>query len=100
MAKKAILDVLENTIGRYVLNLDPHSLNVAVWSGKIELNSLELDTVSINNELDKQAYESPNLALPVRVIGGRFDHLEVDVPWTKLTSNLLSCRLSSINQDV
>ena len=86
MAKKAILDVLENTIGRYVLNLDAHSLNVAVWSGKIELNSLELDTVSINNELDKQAYDSPNLALPVRVIGGRFDHLEVDVPWTKLTS--------------
>jgi len=31
MAKKALLDVLEKTIGKYVLNLDAESLNVAVW---------------------------------------------------------------------
>ena len=97
MAKKAILDVLEHTIGRYVLNLDAQSLNVAVWSGKIELNSLELDTYSINDELDRQAAEAPNLALPVRVIGGRFDSLTVDVPWTKMTSKPVVFRAKGLN---
>eukprot|EP00535_Pseudo-nitzschia_heimii_P001315 CAMPEP_0197180886 /NCGR_PEP_ID=MMETSP1423-20130617/5336_1 /TAXON_ID=476441 /ORGANISM="Pseudo-nitzschia heimii, Strain UNC1101" /LENGTH=50 /DNA_ID=CAMNT_0042631025 /DNA_START=15 /DNA_END=164 /DNA_ORIENTATION=+ len=48
MAKAALLDVLQQTIGKYVKNLDPESLSVAVWSGKIELNSLELDVESIN----------------------------------------------------
>jgi len=96
MAKKAILDVLEHTIGRYVLNLDAQSLNVAVWSGKIELNSLELDTYSINNELERQAHESPNLALPIRVLGGRFESLQVDVPWTKLTSKSVLFRAKGL----
>ena len=30
MAKAVILDVLENTIGKYVLNLDPSALNVSI----------------------------------------------------------------------
>ncbi len=30
MAKQVILDLLENTIGRYVLNLDPSALNVSL----------------------------------------------------------------------
>eukprot|EP00578_Thalassiosira_sp_NH16_P016859 CAMPEP_0181120404 /NCGR_PEP_ID=MMETSP1071-20121207/24140_1 /TAXON_ID=35127 /ORGANISM="Thalassiosira sp., Strain NH16" /LENGTH=51 /DNA_ID=CAMNT_0023205061 /DNA_START=91 /DNA_END=243 /DNA_ORIENTATION=- len=51
MAKKAILEVLESTIGRYVLNLDAESLNVAVWSGKIELQNLRLDVSAVNAEL-------------------------------------------------
>jgi len=97
MAKKVILDVLEQTIGRYVLNLDAESLNVAVWSGKIELNALELDTYSINDELDRQAAEAPNLAVPVRVIGGRFDSLTVDVPWTKITSQPVVFRAKGLN---
>jgi ABC-type bacteriocin/lantibiotic exporter with double-glycine peptidase domain len=33
MAKKERLDVLEQTIGKYVKHLDAKSLNVAVWSG-------------------------------------------------------------------
>ena len=45
MAKKAILEVLESTIGRYVHNLDPTTLNVAVWSGQIQLSSLSLDVL-------------------------------------------------------
>jgi len=49
MAKAAILDVLENTIGRYVQNLDAESLNVGVWAGKIELNALKLDVEAVEN---------------------------------------------------
>ncbi|KAL7469473.1 hypothetical protein ACHAXS_009736 [Conticribra weissflogii] len=86
MAKKAILDVLENTIGRYVKNLDAESLNLAIWSGKIELQNLQLDTTSINSELAERAHDAPNFASPFRVINGHFEKLQLDVPWAKLGS--------------
>ncbi|KAL7555198.1 hypothetical protein ACHAWF_018915 [Thalassiosira exigua] len=86
MAKKAILEVLESTIGRYVLNLDAESLNVAVWSGKIELQSLRLDVAAVNSELSRRAHEAPNLACPFRVREGRFESVRLDVPWARLSS--------------
>jgi hypothetical protein len=55
MAKKALLDVLEQTIGKYVKNLDAESLNVAVWSGKIELTrSNSIVMRSISPSIDRQ----------------------------------------------
>ncbi len=86
MAKKAILEVLESTIGRYVHNLDAESLNVAVWSGKIELHNLQLDVSAVNAELRRRAIEAPNLACPFRVRGGNFDSVQLDVPWARLSS--------------
>lgn len=86
MAKKALLDVLEQTIGKYVLNLDAESLNVALWSGKIELKALQLDCHAVNAELARQAADAPNLAIPFKVVSGEFEHFEVDVPWTQLMS--------------
>ena len=87
MAKAAILEVLESTIGRYVLNLDAESLNVAVWSGKIELQNLQLDIHAINSELSRKAHEAPNLACPFRVTSGStFDKVSLDVPWARLSS--------------
>ena len=100
MAKKALLDVLEQTIGKYVRNLDAESLNVAVWSGKIALNSLELDVEAVNLELDRQAAETPNLALPFKVITGKFDSFEVDVPWATLTSRPVVLRANGLKVDV
>eukprot|EP00804_Cyclotella_cryptica_P002356 CCRYP_004076-RB/>CCRYP_004076-RB protein AED:0.10 eAED:0.10 QI:356/1/1/1/0.94/0.77/18/6206/1298 len=86
MAKKAILEVLESTIGRYVHNLDPTTLNVAVWSGQIQLSSLSLDVDAVNAELGRRAREAPNLASPFRVCEGKFDNVSLDVPWARLTS--------------
>jgi hypothetical protein len=100
MAKKALLDVLEQTIGKYVRNLDAESLNVAVWSGTIELHALELDVNAVNSELDRQAAETPNLALPFKVISGKFDSFEVDVPWASLTSRPVVLRAHGLKVDV
>lgn len=97
MAKKAILDVLESTIGKYVKNLDSESLNVAVWNGQIELHSLELDTGAVNAELDRQAAEAPNLAMPFRVAGGHFESLQIDVPWARITSRSVVFRAKGLN---
>lgn len=100
MAKKALLDVLEQTIGKYVKNLDAESLNVAVWSGKIELHSLELDVAAVNAELDRQAAETPNLALPLQVLSGKFESFEVDVPWASLTSRSVVLRARGLHVNV
>mmetsp|Transcript_4276 Transcript_4276/g.8218 ORF Transcript_4276/g.8218 Transcript_4276/m.8218 type:complete len:3387 (-) Transcript_4276:172-10332(-) len=86
MAKKAILEVLESTIGKYVLNLDAESLNVGVWAGKVELQSLQLDVNAVNAELSRRAHEAPNLASPFRVCEGRFEKVQMDVPWARLSS--------------
>ncbi|KAL9187273.1 hypothetical protein ACHAXT_001376 [Thalassiosira profunda] len=96
MAKKAILEVLESTIGRYVLNLDAESLNVAVWSGKIELQSLRLDVAAVNAELARRAHEAPNLASPFRVREGRFEKVQLDVPWARLSSRPVVFRASGL----
>lgn len=96
MAKKAILDVLESTIGKYVRNLDAENLNVAVWSGKIQLQSLELNTDAVNAELDRRAAEAPNLAIPFRVVGGSFENFQVDVPWARITSRPVVLRASGL----
>ena len=100
MAKQAILDVLEKTIGKYVKNLDAESLNVAVWQGQIELHSLELNLDAINAELARQAAESPNLAIPFRVIDGSFGSLHVEVPWTRITSRSVVFRAKGLKVTV
>ena len=97
MAKAALLDVLRQTIGKYVKNLDPESLNVAIWSGKIELNSLELDVESINSMLDQKAEEAPNLAMPFKVVSGRFESFQVDVPWSQISSSPVILRARGLN---
>ncbi|KAL7448213.1 hypothetical protein ACHAWC_000446, partial [Mediolabrus comicus] len=96
MAKKAILEVLESTIGKYVHNLDSESLNVAIWSGKIELHSLQLDTHAVNSELLRRAIDAPNLACPFKVIEGSFDKVQLDVPWARLTSRPVVFRASGL----
>lgn len=100
MAKSAILNVLEDTIGRYVLGLDAKSLNVAVWAGKIELNSLQVDVDAVNRELKRQALEAPNLALPFRIVSGSFDSLRVDVPWARITSKPVVLRAKGLTATI
>ena len=96
MAKKAVLEVLESTIGKYVQNLDAESLNVAVWSGKIELQSLQLDVPAVNKELSRRAVLAPNLACPFKVIEGKFDKVQLDVPWARLSSRPVVFRASGL----
>ena len=86
MAKNALLGVLESTVGKYVQGLDAKSLNVAVWSGKIELSGLKLDVDAVNDELGRRARAAPNLAVPIRVCDGRFDTLKIEVPWARIAS--------------
>ena len=97
MAKRALQHVLEQTIGKFVKNLDAESLNVAVWNGKIELNSLELDVEAVNAELDRKYEEAPNLTLPFKVVSGRFEAFQVEVPWSHLASKPVILRARGLS---
>ena len=100
MAKNALLGVLESTVGKYVQGLDAKSLNVAVWSGKIELSGLKLDVDAVNDELGRRARAAPNLALPIRVCDGRFDTLKIEVPWARIASRPVVIRASGFEVTV
>lgn len=89
MAKKALLDVLEQTIGKYVKNLDAESLNVAVWSGSIRLQGLQVDTVAVNRELRG-----------FHVTEGHLDKLAIQVPWTHLTSQPVVVTIDGLSLSV
>jgi hypothetical protein len=47
-----------------------------------------LNTAAVNAELDRQAAEAPNLAMPFRVSRGHFNYL-IDVPWAVLSRSVV-----------
>ena len=100
MAKKALLGVLESTIGKYVLDLDAEKLNLGIWGGKVELHDLQLDVKACNAELDRQAAEAPNLAIPLKVVGGKFESLLLEIPWTNLTSKSVVMKAKGLHVHV
>lgn len=75
MAKSLLLNALVRVLGDYVNGLTEENLKVGVWSGKIVLNSLELN----HNILYR-------LNLPVDVFQGTAKTLEVIIPWGSLES--------------
>ncbi len=52
---------------------------------------------SINYMLDKKAEEAPNLAMPFKVLSGRFESFQVDVPWTRITSSPVVLRAQGLH---
>ncbi|CAB9496929.1 Putative vacuolar protein sorting-associated protein 13A [Seminavis robusta] len=100
MAKQALLDVLEQTIGKYVKDLDAENLNLGIWNGQVELNSLELNVDAVNAELDRQAEDRPNFSLPFRVNRGSFGSFQIDVPWSRLMSQPVVLRAHGLTVTV
>ncbi|GMH72961.1 hypothetical protein TrLO_g14104 [Triparma laevis f. longispina] len=91
MAKRIILDALEDTLGKYVSNLDPTALNVRLFDGKITLKDLKLDVAAVNAEL--ALLPSPP---PFTVVGGSLGEVLVEIPWTKLSSKSVKVKISSL----
>jgi hypothetical protein len=42
MAKQLLLNVLTDTLGKYIEGLVPENLKLGVWAGSIELNNIRL----------------------------------------------------------
>ncbi|OMJ94539.1 hypothetical protein SteCoe_2326 [Stentor coeruleus] len=81
----AVANVLNKVLGDFVVNLNPEQLKLSVFKGKIALNNLELK---------KSALEK--LGLPFKVQQGFIGHIEVNIPWTSLSSSPLVIKISDI----
>ena len=75
MAKRLLLSILVDVLGKYVEGLTVENLKVGVWSGKIELNNLELKRTALDG-----------LNLPITISHGILKHLKLIIPWTALES--------------
>ena len=85
MLKRYLLSELTRVFGKYVDGLDDESLQVGVWSGKIELAEVKLR----KEPIDK-------LRLPLTVRGGYLKKLDVEVPWTSLHNTPVKVSVDTI----
>ena len=75
MAKALLLNVLVDVLGEFVEGLTAENLKVGVFSGKIVLKNLQLNREGIEK-----------LNLPLTVVKGYLELLEIKIPWTSLES--------------
>ena len=73
--KTVLFNALQGVIGDLIVGFTADKLKVGLWSGKIELDNLE-----VNVEAARK------LGLPVRIIFGKVARLSVSIPWTALGS--------------
>lgn len=75
MAKKLLVSVLKDTLGKYVDGLTDENLQIFYTKGEIDIKDLQLK---------KSALEALNL--PITIVEGHLKTLKVIVPWAHLES--------------
>lgn len=75
MAKRLLVNILVDVLGNYVDGISSENLKLGVWSGKIELQNLQLKKTALDS-----------LNLPVSISHGTLSKLHVRIPWTSLES--------------
>jgi hypothetical protein len=77
--------VLEAVLGAYVKNIDPDALRISVWSGKIEVDALELQP---------DAFPLPG---PLQLAKGTLHKLRIDLPWANLANEPIRVDIEAIS---
>lgn len=65
--------VLNRFLGSYIANLETHQLEIALLNGHVALSNLQLRTDSLDA-----------LDIPLDVVSGALDRLELNIPWHSL----------------
>ena len=103
MFERLLERVLQRSLGKYIEDLDRRQLSVSVslflnakskppcmlsqvWSGKIELENLNLKRNLIEQ-----------LRLPVNLLMGKIGKLKISVPWNNLSSKPVEVVVESVN---
>ena len=76
---------MKSILGEYVENWDAQQLSISVWSGHVSLRDLRLKS-------DLCA----KLNLPFDLKLGIIKHLVLEVPWARLTSAPVVCKLDQL----
>ena len=85
MFERLLEMLLKQVLGKYVENLDSQKLSVSIWSGLIHLNDLKLR---------KDIFHT--LGLPFELKLGVIKNLTFEVPWTRLSSQPVVCKLEQL----
>ena len=85
MAKRLLLQILVDNLGKFVEGLTEENLKVGVWSGKIELRNLQLKTSALED-----------LDLPVEVVHGTLRMLTILIPWVSLHSKPVKVMIDGV----
>ncbi|KAK9875024.1 hypothetical protein WA026_005834 [Henosepilachna vigintioctopunctata] len=73
MLEGAVARILNQLLGKYVVDLDTENLNVGIFSGKVQLTDLKLNPEAL--------YE---LDLPIEVVAGTIGKISIQIPWTSI----------------
>lgn len=86
MAKDIVLNTLLKFLGEYINGLTKENFKFGLLSGKVQLKNLSLNPNFITK-----------LRIPVRVIHGSIDNLEINIPWQSLGSQALEVVMGGVN---
>ncbi|XP_017782614.1 PREDICTED: vacuolar protein sorting-associated protein 13A-like [Nicrophorus vespilloides] len=86
MLEGAVARVLNQVLGKYVVDLDTENLNVGIFSGQVHLNDLKLKSEAL--------YE---LNLPIQVIAGTIGKVWLEIPWAKLWSKPVVVKIEDVH---
>jgi len=85
MFERLVSDALNRVLGKYVENVDPKALSLAVWQGDVQLQNVKLRADALDD-----------LELPVRVTCGYIGSVRVQVPWRKLKKEAVNIVLDDV----
>ena len=89
MAKRAVLDVLTQTIGKYA-SLNPEELSVSLFEGKMAISDLSILPEAINADFIEEGSG-------LTVVSGRIASVNVSVPWSRLGSKSVVVHLQDLS---
>ncbi|EDQ93002.1 uncharacterized protein MONBRDRAFT_30927 [Monosiga brevicollis MX1] len=81
-----VSSILNSYLGRYVNNLDPDQLRLAVWNGDVELEGLSLRKDALRG-----------FDLPLDVKAGFLDKLRVQIPWSGLRTRSVVIEIENLH---
>ena len=87
MAKELIVNALVNFLGDYVEGFTKENIKVGILSGKIILKGLGINREGIRRHLN----------LPINIVHGYVETLEVHVPWTNLDKERVQIYINGVH---
>jgi hypothetical protein len=81
----AVASVLNKVLGDFVENLNADQLNISVFSGSVNLENLRIKQDAIDA-----------LGLPFSIKQGTIGRINVDIPWTSLSSSPLKIEVDKV----
>ena len=81
-----LVSVLNRFLGPYVKNLDSSQLKVAIWSGEVHLQGLEVKENALTQ-----------FEIPLRELKGHLGKLRLSIPWKNLYTDPVVIEIDGVH---